>query len=147
MSLTPRYWWFQLPLLLLALRFALQLLTWPLHPLTHGPLINLVTLQCLNFQVAALGAISNIVVDFMVQKTTFIKCGGLKQLVELSKSMDSTIRTNAVCALRNLMFLVSERCKEVILLELTQSTLTSLVCGTYHANCLYYGFIVCSLQY
>ncbi|XP_027152067.1 armadillo repeat-containing protein 8 [Coffea eugenioides] len=93
-----------------------------------NPVVQLLCDTSTSVQVAALGAISNVVVDFMVQKTTFIQFGGVKQLVELSKSMDSTIRMNAVCALRNLMFLVSDRCKEAILLELTQSTLTSLIC-------------------
>ncbi|KAL3529880.1 hypothetical protein ACH5RR_009202 [Cinchona calisaya] len=93
-----------------------------------NPLVQLLCDTSTSVQVAALGAISNIVVDFMVQKTTFIQCGGLKQLVELSKSMDSTLRMNAVWALRNLIFLVNDRCKEAILLELTQSTITSLIC-------------------
>ncbi|KAI7996299.1 hypothetical protein LOK49_LG10G01350, partial [Camellia lanceoleosa] len=76
-------------------------------------------------QVAALGAISNIVVDFTTQ--VFIQHGGVKQLVDLSKSMDSTIRVNAVWALRNLLFLTDNRCKGWILLVLTASTLTSLI--------------------
>lgn len=62
----------------------------------------------------------------------FMQCGGVKQLVQLSRSMDSTIRVKAVCALRNLIFLVNSRCKEEILLELTQPTLRCLICG----NCL-----------
>ncbi|KAK3035198.1 hypothetical protein RJ639_034586 [Escallonia herrerae] len=78
-------------------------------------------------KVAALGAISNIVVDFTVHKSTFIQCGGAKQLVQLSKSMDSTVRLNAVWALRNLMFHVNNRCKEEILSELTASVLASLI--------------------
>lgn len=81
------------------------------------------------FQVAALGAISNVVVDFRTNKSAFIQCGGVKHLVQLSKSMDSTVRLNAVWALRNLMFLVDSRCKEGIFRELTASTLISLICG------------------
>lgn len=83
------------------------------------------------FQFAALGAISNVVVDFMGHKSVFMQCGGLKQLVHLSKSIDSDIRVNAVWALKNLAFLVNNKCKEEILLELSTSTLTSLVCGNY----------------
>lgn len=85
----------------------------------------------LYYQVSALDAISNIVVDFLAHKTMFMKCGGLKQLVQLSKSMDATIRVKAVCALRNLTFLVSDKCKEEILSELTQLTLRSLICGNF----------------
>ncbi|KAK4356525.1 hypothetical protein RND71_025496 [Anisodus tanguticus] len=79
-------------------------------------------------QVSALDAISNIVVDFLAHKTMFMQCGGVKQLVQLSKSMDLTIRVKAVCALRNLTFLVNGKCKEEILSELTQLTLRSLIC-------------------
>ncbi|KAJ8543802.1 hypothetical protein K7X08_025420 [Anisodus acutangulus] len=79
-------------------------------------------------QVSALDAISNIVVDFLAHKTMFMQCGGVKQLVQLSKSMDLTIRVKAVCALRNLTFLVNDKCKEEILSELTQLTLRSLIC-------------------
>lgn len=86
------------------------------------------------FQVAALGAVSNIVVDFAVHKSLFIKCDGVKQLVQLSKSMDSTIRVNAVWALRNLLFLVDKTCKEGILSELTATTLSSLICGNFDSD-------------
>ncbi|KAL0419570.1 UNVERIFIED_CONTAM: hypothetical protein Sradi_1370500 [Sesamum radiatum] len=81
----------------------------------------------LNEKIAALGAISNVVVDFMAHKSVLMQCGGVKQLVQLSKSMESAIRVNAVWALRNLTFLVNYRCKEEILLELTSATLISLI--------------------
>ncbi|KAF9593258.1 hypothetical protein IFM89_021014 [Coptis chinensis] len=92
----------------------------PLVQLLHGPPISL--------QVAALKTISNVVVNFTNRKSIFIQCGGLKELVQLSKSMDSTLRLNSVWALRNLMFLTENSNKERILLELTASTLTSLIC-------------------
>ena len=60
-----------------------------------------------------------------------MQCGGVKQLVQLSKSMDPTIRLNSVWGLRNLMFLADNRCKEGIFLELTASLLASLICGNY----------------
>ncbi|KAK6937136.1 Armadillo [Dillenia turbinata] len=91
------------------------------------PLIELLHDSSVSVQVAALGAISNIVVDFTMQKLAFISCGGLQQLVHLSKSMDSSLRLNAVWALRNLAFLADIRCKEETLLELTSSTLVSLI--------------------
>ncbi|XP_022884155.1 armadillo repeat-containing protein 8-like [Olea europaea var. sylvestris] len=92
------------------------------------PLVRLLQDTCTSVLIAALGAISNIVVDFTVHKSKFIHCGGVKQLVQLSKSMDSTIRVNAVWALKNLMFLVNSMCKEEILLELSPSMLISLIC-------------------
>ncbi|XP_058224207.1 uncharacterized protein LOC131333588 [Rhododendron vialii] len=92
------------------------------------PLVQLLHDTSTSVQVAALGAISNIVVEFSKHKSVFIQCGGVKQLVQLSKSMESAIRLNAVWALRNLMFLSDNRCKEGIFLELTASTLTSLIC-------------------
>ncbi|KAK6164136.1 hypothetical protein DH2020_001000 [Rehmannia glutinosa] len=78
-------------------------------------------------EVAALGAISNVVVNFMARKSVFMECGGVKQLVQLTKSMESAIRVNAVWALKNLVFHLSNRCKEEILLELTSTTLVSLI--------------------
>ncbi|XP_051143565.1 uncharacterized protein LOC127259988 [Andrographis paniculata] len=91
------------------------------------PLVQLLSDSCTSVQVAALGAISNVVVNFVPHKFLLMQCGCVKQLVQLSKSMESTIRINAVWALKNLMFLVNEKCKEEILLELTTSTLTSLI--------------------
>lgn len=93
-----------------------------------APLVQLLFDDLTFVQVSALDAISNIVVDFLAHKTMFMKCGGVKQLVQLSKSMDATIRVKTVCALRNLTFLVSDKCKEEILSELTQLTLRSLIC-------------------
>lgn len=80
-------------------------------------------------QVAALSAVGNIVIDFSTRKSLFVECGGMKQLVQLTKSMDSTVRLNALWALRNSMFLAETTCKEGIFLELTASSLASLVCG------------------
>ncbi|KAJ9540391.1 hypothetical protein OSB04_026897 [Centaurea solstitialis] len=92
------------------------------------PLIQLLYDTSTSVQVAALCTISNLVVDFTMHKSLFVQSGGVKQLVQLSKSMDSTVRLNAVWALRNLMFLVDSRCKEGIFMELRALTLTSLVC-------------------
>ncbi|KAG5238408.1 armadillo repeat-containing protein [Salix suchowensis] len=91
------------------------------------PLIRLLDDPSVSVQVAALGVISNIVVDFTTRKSTFIQCGGVKQLVQLTKSMHSTVRFNALWALKNMMFLADDRCKEGIFLELTGSLLASLI--------------------
>ncbi|XP_010278984.1 PREDICTED: vacuolar protein 8-like isoform X2 [Nelumbo nucifera] len=101
-------------------RFMNEKIVTPLLQLLHDPSTSI--------QVAALSAISNIVIDFTGHKSVFIQSGGVKQLVQLSKSMDSTLRFNAVWALRNLMFHAENIYKEVILLELTTSTLASLIC-------------------
>lgn len=103
------------------------------HFMTEGvilPLIQLLYDTSTTVQVAALCTISNLVVDFTMHKSLFVESGGVKQLVELSKSMDSTVRLNAVWALRNLMFLVDSRCKDGIFLELRALKLTSLVSDT-----------------
>lgn len=68
-------------------------------------------------------------VDFTTSKSTFLQCGGLKLLVQLSKSMDPILRLNALWGLRNLMFLADNTCKEGIFLELTAPSLSSLICG------------------
>ncbi|XP_043692489.1 armadillo repeat-containing protein 8-like [Telopea speciosissima] len=91
-------------------------------------LVQLLSDPSTSVQVAALGAISNIVVDFTSRKSIFIQCGGVKELVRLSRSMDFALRLNSVWALRNLMFLADKTRREDILLELTSSTLASLVC-------------------
>ncbi|XP_031271957.1 armadillo repeat-containing protein 8 [Pistacia vera] len=92
------------------------------------PLVQLLNDPSTSVQVAALGAISNIVVDLTTRRSTFIRCGGVKQLVQLSKSMDATIRLNALWALRNLMFLAENKCKEGVFSELTAPLLASLIC-------------------
>lgn len=92
-----------------------------------APLIQLLHDPSTFVQVAALGAVSNIVVDFAMRKLAFIQCGGVKQLIQLSKSMDSTIRLNALWALRNLIFLADNKCKEGVFSELTAPLLASLI--------------------
>ncbi|CAI8606515.1 unnamed protein product [Vicia faba] len=79
-------------------------------------------------QVAALGAITNIVVDFTPNKSTIIQCGGIKELVHLTKSMDSSLRLNDVWSLRNMIFLADKMCKEAIFMELTASSVATLIC-------------------
>ncbi|CAA0815289.1 ARM repeat superfamily protein [Striga hermonthica] len=91
------------------------------------PLVQLLNDSSSFVQIAALRAIGNVVVDFMQRKSLFMQCGGLKQLVQLSRSMESAVRVDAVLALKNLAFHVNNRCKEEILLELSTSTLTSLI--------------------
>lgn len=94
------------------------------------PLVHLLHDPCTSVQVAALRAIGNIVVDFSKRRTIFIQCGGAKQLVQLSKSVDSDLRLNALGALRNLVFLADYAHKESIFGELTASLLASLVCDS-----------------
>ncbi|KAL5125986.1 Armadillo repeat-containing protein 8 [Glycine soja] len=93
-----------------------------------APLVRLLSDLSTSVQVAALGAISNIVIDFTPQKSTFMECGGVKELIQLTKSMDSSLRLNAVLALRNMVFLADKMCKEGIFKELTVSSVASLIC-------------------
>ncbi|KAL5062334.1 hypothetical protein RYX36_024071 [Vicia faba] len=93
------------------------------------PLVRLLSDLCTSVQVAALGAISNIVVDFTPNKSTIIQCGGIKELVHLTKSMDSSLRLNAVWSLRNMIFLADKMCKEAIFMELTASSVATLICA------------------
>lgn len=78
-------------------------------------------------QVAALSAVSNVVLDFTPHKTVFFQCKGVSQLIQLSRSMDPMLRLNAVWALRNLLYLADMSVKEKVMAELTVSTLTSLI--------------------
>jgi hypothetical protein len=81
------------------------------------------------FQIAALSAVSNVVLDFTPHKTVFFQCGGVNQLIGLARSMDSLLRLNAVWALRNLLYLADMSVKEKVMAELTVSTLISLIHG------------------
>ncbi|KAG9449426.1 hypothetical protein H6P81_009391 [Aristolochia fimbriata] len=94
------------------------------------PLVQLLRDPSTSVQVAALGPLSNIAVDFTPRKAIFVQCGIVKEIIQLSKSMDSAPRLNAVWALRNLMFLSDKMGKESILIELTLSTLASLICDS-----------------
>lgn len=80
-------------------------------------------------QVAVLGALSNIVLDFSSPKSTFIEYGGIKQLIELSKSMDPNARCSALRALRNLMFLADYERKELFYLDVKPQGLACLISG------------------
>nr|XP_010931024.1 armadillo repeat-containing protein 8 [Elaeis guineensis] len=96
------------------------------------PLVQLLHDESSSVQVAALGAICNVAVNFATRKSVFIQCGGVSQLVQLSKSMDPTLRLKSVWALRNLMFLADRTDKECVLMELTASNLASLICDSEH---------------
>ncbi|KAH9302010.1 hypothetical protein KI387_013593 [Taxus chinensis] len=92
-----------------------------------SPLFKLLDDETPEVQVAALGAISNIVLDFIPHKKVFFKCGGVGQLIQLARSMDPMLRLNAMWALRNLMYLADMAVKQKVMMELTTSTLTSLI--------------------
>ncbi|XP_010545586.1 PREDICTED: armadillo repeat-containing protein 8 [Tarenaya hassleriana] len=91
------------------------------------PLVQLLQYPSTSVQVSALGAISNIVVDFTTRRSRFIECGGTKQLIELSKSMDPQTRVGALQALRNLMFLADIKCKEMIYSDLKAPEFSRLI--------------------
>ncbi|KAM0827289.1 hypothetical protein ACQ4PT_068286 [Festuca glaucescens] len=83
-------------------------------------------------KVAALGAICNIAVNLTPRKSVLLHSGVVSQLVNLSKSMDPTLRLKSVLALRNSMFLLNPKDKDFIMKELTISTLSSLICDSEH---------------
>ncbi|MBA0650729.1 hypothetical protein Goklo_018115, partial [Gossypium klotzschianum] len=91
------------------------------------PLVQLFLDPSTSVQVAALGATSNIVVDFTTSKSIFVQCGGMKQLIQLAKSMESSVRSNALWALKNFVFQADNRLKEGVFSELTASLLSSLI--------------------
>jgi hypothetical protein len=80
-------------------------------------------------QVAVLGALNNIVMDFSSPKSSFIEYGGIKQLTELSKSMDPNTRCSALRALRNLMFLADIKRKELFYSDVKAQGLACLISG------------------
>ncbi|XP_020104489.1 armadillo repeat-containing protein 8 [Ananas comosus] len=95
-------------------------------------LIQLLHDRCTSVQFAALGAICNVSVNFTTRKSSFFQYGGVSQLIQLSKSMDSILRLKSVSALRNLMFLLDRKDKDNILIELSVPMLMSLICDDEH---------------
>ncbi|XP_072972787.1 uncharacterized protein [Typha angustifolia] len=95
-------------------------------------LIQLLHDPSTSVQIAALGAICNVAVNCTTRKSVLLQHGGVTQLVLLSKSMDSALRLKSVWALRNLMFLLDRKDKDHILMQLTVSTLSSLICDAEH---------------
>ncbi|OAY77676.1 Armadillo repeat-containing protein 8 [Ananas comosus] len=96
------------------------------------PLIQLLHDRCTSVQFAALGAICNVSVNFTTRKSSFFQYGGVSQLIQLSKSMDSILRLKSVSALRNLIFLLDRKDKDNILIELSVPMLMSLICDDEH---------------
>ncbi|PKA49854.1 hypothetical protein AXF42_Ash004396 [Apostasia shenzhenica] len=92
------------------------------------PLVRLLHDPSTYVQDAALGAVCNLAVDFTFKKPALMKYGGVSQLIQLSKSMDSTIRLKSLWALRNLTFVADRIGKEFIASELTVFALASLIC-------------------
>uniref|UniRef100_A0ACD5W414 Uncharacterized protein n=2 Tax=Avena sativa TaxID=4498 RepID=A0ACD5W414_AVESA len=97
-----------------------------------APLVQLLCDSSTSVQVAALGAICNIAVNLTPRKSVLLHSGVVSQLVNLSKSMDPTLRLKSVLALRNSMFLLNPKDKDFIMKELTMSTLSSLICDSEH---------------
>ncbi|KAM3292309.1 hypothetical protein ACQJBY_036271 [Aegilops geniculata] len=98
-----------------------------------APLVQLLYDSSTSVQIAALGAICNIAVNLTPRKSVLFHSGVVSQLVHLSKSMDPTLRLKSVLALRNIMFLMNPKDKDLILKELTVSTLSSLICDSEHS--------------
>ncbi|KAF2287379.1 hypothetical protein GH714_039783 [Hevea brasiliensis] len=73
------------------------------------PLVQLLNDPLASVQVAALGALSNILVDFTTGKSTFVQCGGVKQLIQLSNRWiqlsdhDPFVQEQALAFVRNLI--------------------------------------------
>ncbi|XP_074581658.1 uncharacterized protein LOC141838156 [Curcuma longa] len=86
-----------------------------------------------SIQLAALGALCNIIVICASRKSVLIRCGGVSQLVRLSASMDSTLRLKSLSVLRNFLFLANTTDKECILKELSLHTLVSLLNDAEHS--------------
>ena len=59
----------------------------------------------------------------------------------MTKSMDSSLRLNAVWALRNMVFLADKKCKEKVFMELTAFSVASLICGN-DLHCQFLLFLI-----
>ncbi|KAJ4756318.1 Armadillo repeat-containing protein 8 [Rhynchospora pubera] len=91
------------------------------------PLVQLLCDSSTSVQTAALDAICNVAVNLTTKKSVLLQSGGVSILCQLARSMHSEVRLKSVRALRNLMFLLDRKDKDLIFTELTVSTLTILI--------------------
>ncbi|CAM8889219.1 unnamed protein product [Rhodiola kirilowii] len=94
---------------------------------TVKSLVDLLQDMSHSVQVASLGTVGNIVVDFASRKSVFRDRGGVHELIQLSQSMDTEVKVSAVMALRNLMFQADKKCKEKVFSDLTVPLIESLI--------------------
>ncbi|WOL11685.1 hypothetical protein Cni_G20449 [Canna indica] len=95
------------------------------------PLFRILQDPSVNVKILAFDSLEIIAGNYYAGKSVLIK-DGPKQLVQLTKSVDSIIRTKSLRMLRNLMFDASIADKDKILKELTLSTLARLIRDSEH---------------
>eukprot|EP00873_Tetraselmis_striata_P006934 jgi/Tetstr1/427198/TSEL_017386.t1 len=92
-----------------------------------APMLRLLRDPSADVQQMASATICNMVLDFSMIKEQVLKMGGVTQLVELARSMDTILRKNAVCALKNLVYHSDVALKEAVVKELGWSLIQELV--------------------
>ena len=78
-------------------------------------------------QVMATAIVCNIVLDFAPMKKSVLENGGIEKLIALVHSMDSTIRFNAVWAIKNLVYQASSEIKQTVMRNLTFNVFDQLL--------------------
>ncbi|KAI8903788.1 armadillo-type protein [Gorgonomyces haynaldii] len=91
------------------------------------PLFDLLYDYDLEVKITASATLCNIILDFSPMKQVVIGQGGVKRLVELLRDPHTTLRLNAVWALKNMLFQTEYAIKVAVVQELTWNGLLSLL--------------------
>jgi hypothetical protein len=84
-----------------------------------GPLFDLLFDSSIDVQITASAALCNVVLDFSPMKDDIISKGGITKLVDLLNSQNSTLRLNAIWALKNMLFQTDIDTKKKVITELS----------------------------
>ncbi|KAI3644697.1 hypothetical protein MP228_010861 [Amoeboaphelidium protococcarum] len=91
------------------------------------PLFKLLSDENLQVKTTASATLCNIVLDFSPMKKVVLENGGVEKIVALIQSMDNDLRTNAVWALKNLLFQADADIKKTVMKHLTFGALEQLI--------------------
>jgi len=92
-----------------------------------NPLLKLLSDPDIQVQTVACAALCNVVLDFSPMKKFVLENDGVPRLVSLVHSMDSSLRLNAIWALKNIVFKAESYIKDQIIKELGWEQLYSLI--------------------
>lgn len=82
------------------------------------PLFELLFDENQQVQIIASATLCNIILDFSPMKQIVIDKGGVQRLIELTRSMNSDLRLNAVWALKNMLFQADLDTKKIVMADL-----------------------------
>ncbi|KAL6594834.1 armadillo-type protein [Neocallimastix sp. 'constans'] len=92
-----------------------------------NPLLRLLSDPDIQVQNVACAALCNVVLDFSPMKKVVLENGGVQRLVTLVHSTNSSLRLNAIWALKNIVFSAESQIKDKIMKELGWDQLYTLI--------------------